>query len=58
MLKWKFENERLVVEKTSSGQVLVLGACEGLDGKVLADVLNAVPALAVQLVPPHFLEKP
>lgn len=55
MLNWKFENEQLAVENTVTDQVLFLGGCSGLDGRVLADILNAIPALSLQLVPPHFL---
>jgi len=55
MLNWKFENEQLAVENTVTGQVLFLGGCSGLDGRVFAAILNVFPALSLLLVPPHFL---
>ena len=56
MLSWTFEGGLLVAMNVETGSRLEVGSCEGLNGQLLAEILNAVPILSQQLVPPHFLK--
>lgn len=56
MLSWKFEGGLLVAMNVETGCWLAVGSCEGLNGQLLAEILNAVPVLSQYLVPPNFLK--